>query len=889
MRTVAFGAALIFFSVAFSPASKLSAQTIKIPEGNQEFYNWLDAMGVPDTTDADFVEVTRHWGDSEYKTTFFAFLLEESETTLRILDGDLKTETLKKSAASPQYPEVRVRYTYEKKDLVEFGEKERKSELTSSFTEYGGRMSRCVSMAMFSRVCAAQGHNLLANRLLFVAVGDAERRQGGGAPMNLTFTELLKREIAHGKTWEGITRFGDIKHSRQDLLQYFQGIKQEFPEHENAERVAETIRILKRMVVEDEKRFEAGETSDLSGEQLVADLIFRLRDQNGQQFSQPGSCDIFWNDRPFMHKQEKDPTKYSPAWQLKKLGVEAVPLLIEALDDDSFTRSVGFHRDFYFSHSVLRVSDCAERILGEIAGRSFYVRQNTAGTMSKDAKNAGTKKQVESWWKDYQDLGELAVLRSAVEKGDRNSASQAVLLAKRYPESAIKAIELGLQSSSEAWNRVGMLQATESLPNSIRLHELLIRQMREAAELYERVEAAKMLAKRGSSLALQEMKQQWRERVGLESKKDRELVRVVWFFEKHGDVESIDLMRRHFFDTPIEIRIAEVDALGEWFQRVNLAEQSGDESAKLRRALLRFLQQALKDKERKLGYSGSRGGYKFINPRVCDFAAYFLSQADFNFEFESNAPQWKRDLQQAKIDNQIRLSQGYPAQKIQEPQRNEGLPEEKIAPLLDGFVTAIEKQQPQNWQRFGRLIEALGYRSMPAIQKRVERVAEEERPEAQSKAVETELRKLFQRVANRVEQVDVLPLSGEPQSRSFLLGKSLSGEVLIDAMIGISKSLKGDTRGFTLILSRDERLLGVIADLRFTNVAPAEQNSSGTWLFNRFVSVGETSLEGSYGTIVKGAFLNPKTHREMIQIVDKVLVNPPGEEVLIEIQVYRDK
>jgi hypothetical protein len=31
--------------------------------------------------------------------------------------------------------------------------------------------------------------------------------------------------------------------------------------------------------------------------QRVAELIFQLRDQNGMQFSQPGSCDIFADPR----------------------------------------------------------------------------------------------------------------------------------------------------------------------------------------------------------------------------------------------------------------------------------------------------------------------------------------------------------------------------------------------------------------------------------------------------------------------------------------------------------------------------------------------------------------------------------------------------------------
>ena len=76
---------------------------------------------------------------------------------------------------------------------------------------------------------------------------------------------------------------------------------------------------------------------------------------------QPGSCDIF---------DTLAGKKGTPAHKLVDLGYEAVPQLIEHLDDERYTRSVGYHRNFYFSHHVLRVSECAMTIISRIAGRS---------------------------------------------------------------------------------------------------------------------------------------------------------------------------------------------------------------------------------------------------------------------------------------------------------------------------------------------------------------------------------------------------------------------------------------------------------------------------------------------------------------------------------------
>ena len=138
----------------------------------------------------------------------------------------------------------------------------------------------------------------------------------------------------------------------------------------------------------DRKPFE-----QLSKKEQIAELIFQLRDQNGHQFSQPGSCDIF---DPISVKQD------TPAHRLVKMGYDAVPQLIEAMEDQRFTRSVGFHRNFYFSHHVLRVGDCALTILERITGRSFWEASSTFSYMSKDQKAAETKKIAQVWYEEFK-------------------------------------------------------------------------------------------------------------------------------------------------------------------------------------------------------------------------------------------------------------------------------------------------------------------------------------------------------------------------------------------------------------------------------------------------------------------------------------------------------
>ena len=92
------------------------------------------------------------------------------------------------------------------------------------------------------------------------------------------------------------------------------------------------------------------------------------------------------------------------------MGYDAVPQLIHHLEDERFTRSVGFHRNFYFSHHVLRVSDCALAILEEIAGLRFW--------QSTDKEVAKSKERVVAWYAELKKKGEKGFLTEATERGE---------------------------------------------------------------------------------------------------------------------------------------------------------------------------------------------------------------------------------------------------------------------------------------------------------------------------------------------------------------------------------------------------------------------------------------------------------------------------------------
>ena len=55
----------------------------------------------------------------------------------------------------------------------------------------------------------------------------------------------------------------------------------------------------------------------------------------------------------------------------RRVGFPAVRYLLEDFSSDDYTRCIDFHRSFYLSHHVLRVSDCVQQVLYRITDHYF--------------------------------------------------------------------------------------------------------------------------------------------------------------------------------------------------------------------------------------------------------------------------------------------------------------------------------------------------------------------------------------------------------------------------------------------------------------------------------------------------------------------------------------
>ena len=463
--------------------------------------------------------------------------------------------------------------------------------------------------------------------------------------------ETPPNDAARQAMWHTVMDFEEPLVSRQQLLAEFASIVTNYPDSQYHQQAAEAVGILKRMIAEDAAHAKTAPTNPdlLPTGDRVRELIFQLRDQNGHQWSQPGWCDIFLDHRG----------TNSPASKLVAMGYAAVPQLIIALDDATFTRSVGYWRDFTYSHTVLTVGDCAAAILQRIAGRTFYEPGSTSGYMSNEHKDAATRQAVEAWWRQFQQEGEELTLIEGTETGDRNAPSQAEFLIDRYPKVALAPLIKGTKNSTDEWIRTRLVQLFEKFDSPAAV-TFLEQEMNRGASSPS-VVAAAILNRKGRREAITTMIREWERSWNTgpaDMKGANELVR---FLASVDSPEAITALGAKLQDCSLNTRMAVVETVGEggswWYNQ----SAKTNRSLATRDACEKLLVAALQDAGQEMGESGSRMGKSYIDPRVCDMAGFFLNQRwPERYNFDLSASLKIRDAQCLDCENHWRHAHNLP-------------------------------------------------------------------------------------------------------------------------------------------------------------------------------------------------------------------------------------
>lgn len=635
--------------------SSLAAEEVSAEA--KECFEWFATLGHPDPKDATWAEIGTgvyyyEDGDQPKRVTSPGFLLGGEGDKFHVLFPDLTERTFTKTGhGAKAYEKVGA----EPRDFVEMvkgllGELQAPPESRKS--RFRAKLGHKAETFHYAYICWRKGEFVLAQQL-YDEASKLEcsfiRDQRASKP---AMREALEIELGHAAMWDAVLHAGGSSLggemwardeelvSRGKLLEMFRRIIRLYPHSVQIDRAKASVAILEKMVKEDAAHafVSRDDLAKLPVDRQVSELIFQLRDQNGHQSSQPGWCDIF----------EMNAEEESPAHQLVKLGTAAVPQLVDVLGDDRFSRSVGFHRNFHFSHTILTVGDCAEAILSRIARKNFYTPRSTSSYMSRDDDVAATKKEVREWWEGFQRKGEKQSLIDDIASGEVDPGPLYVRLRELDAAAADRAVLDGVVKVQEPWLVRRFIDVLANVKGDAATKQLLAR-ARGDGDLNVRLSAMTCLLNDDHPEALPLVIEQWRRLGRADSNGIRDGVEVtIRLLVACGNTVAMQELVKEWDLRPIYERFEIVSILGELlhadanddFNSIRLKPQE----VEARDIAIRLLAHALEDSAIRAGSTGGRGNFNYSNPRICDFALWALNRMDpKTYAFSPKASRRTRD------------------------------------------------------------------------------------------------------------------------------------------------------------------------------------------------------------------------------------------------------
>ena len=640
-------------------------------------FGWFSKLGFPDVATCPYVKIadgnwTQVGEEAPPRADYsYGFLLGTNGPVFRALTVDLREETLtNRDDKTNEYKSI----GFKGWDLKAEADAAIQSGMTPSERDewsvfpFRPTLSKRAQLFVLGWACWRQELTNEAEGLYEQSRQSRtwDRRYEG----TNTFRELVERDIAYTEIWRATLCFGDLAFSRPQLLAMFDAIATNYPDSEYHKQAAQTTEMLRRMIAEDKSHAKIATIplAQLPVEAQVRELIFELRDQNGHQYSQPGWCDIF--DEAFVRGNTN-----TPAHRLVRLGYAAVPQLIAALDDPTLTRSVGYWRNFRFSHTVLTVGDCSEAILDRISGRSFFVPGYTSSYMSKDQMSGATKKSAEAWWAEFQRKGEEQMLIDEVSSPGNDAPGEAEILCRKYPDAAAPALISGIKGATNDWIRAELIRRAGTI-RSPEVTDFLTMEMTNSPDMDARIAAADVIIRTDKKAAVTVMINEWEEVVP-QPPGDDDGPSVAGFLASSDSPEAIAALARGMQRQTAGTRIAIIQDFDLWSLDPWSFGRRATNSPATRAAIEALLVSELRDTEEQTGYSGSMNGKDFFNPRVCDMAGFILMELFTNrYAFNLSATRKVRDRQRIECINTWRKAHHLPSLPLPAPSTTHVKPEQ---------------------------------------------------------------------------------------------------------------------------------------------------------------------------------------------------------------------
>lgn len=865
---------------------------------NQQLFEWFDQLGFQDLTKLPVVKVPRdssHDTLPHYRYGFLGQQTDEQATVHFIYLGQHDFSMLTKDGE----PGPGTQLT--KTELAEFANAVLKDyentislERSDPLRHFGSRLNEGSEFIVLARVCAAREQPELARKLIDAAEELLNKFHSPTQPAK-TLQKLFADDLAKEEMWSIIEAFGDTDISRKQLLDRTERMLKNYPESSYESRAKETVKILRQMVAEDQAHQTPQNFDKLSTKEKVAELIFQLRDQRGVQISQPGRCDIFFGDNldELCKILGTEPPPPSPAKQLVDIGLEAVPQLLDALDDQRFTRSVGYHRNFYFSHSVLRVSHVAETILEKIGNHDF---RPPSGSGDEDI-----RKEVQQWWDEVQEKGELPVLIKATKRGNYNSPPNARYLVKKYPGSAVDAIAIGIQNSEAPWVRRELIEAAGQLGKpAASIFEGIIKN---SPKRYVRITAAIELVKIKPDLAVDAMIAEWKAVTSEHARSPSTMQRLktherdlIAFLASSKSLDAIKALRDQYEVYPVAVRFELATAFGTSEQSVsysgigagvslNVPDELPVMDAEHEKVIESLLINAMADPSRRVGLAGNWDGYEFEDPRICDVAGFVLAKRlPDKYSFDPSAKPDVVEQQRIRVINQWRKENGMELLAEFKPRSVKPLPDAQTKSKLQVFLHAMDDQ---HMRVALNEIRELGIGTLPAIVQTLKTYPSDREGKEQLSQLANEFSTMITKVNIKKKSVS-LPADMKLELQA-MQGKPLNPGSLADFLTYFASNLPDGATGIKISIDRTNAVSAMVMNVELTDQWPPDNGEQRMWTLFSKIEPNENEMHSSGNSFSLERATERDAYERFAKSIEKALKSRYDQPLEIRLLLIRDK
>lgn len=722
---------------ADDPAPAAPAGQAGLTDADRAFFAWWDTKGFPDVGKLPFVTLDepergvvgdRHSKEREAFPAG-AFLIRDDGKRVTLFLTDLQTlEAPLKAATKGEEKGWNRAVEYRKADLaawvrqgLDIVSKEGPEipwfDKSDPFGAHRWSIpNQAFRIAVLARALAARGEDALARTMCDRALHEETRpamteQYGDDDPRPRASYESIQASIESESRVVLEERFGDPRLSWEDLLAAHEAWARAFsPKSLSAKEGS--IPILRRMA-EDARARKASPPKPLDRQtppERLQTLIHDLQEVGGTFFDT-------WGFGGSQTDEKKGPQPANV--QLEALGFDAVPALIEALDDVRFTRTLEYyetgHGQYRSSFHVLQVGEMAWMILDRVASGALKAA-NAGGPPTSGRPTR--RRAAEEWFSTVKARGEKAILIEQIAKGTWESRAAADRLVKLDPEAAVKPLETGILAGGERAGRANLVYVLASLksPSAVGAMLRLLDPLRGSEEA---TVVAASLWKNGKREGLDALIRWWKEAGSPAA--DSSPFGFGGFGARHlvgalvgtGDPDAVRALAAGIGTRSTHDRVEIVRAFAPrgkdgWREPHEMAMKAEAEPL-----IETLLAERLSDGDRAEGlHMGSEGIGD--EPVVGEMAAWTLAERyPSRWKFDEKASEKDRATARVALANRWRAAHGQSSLEETKP-KIDPLPPEKAKPLVAAWLAAGDDEAAREVAEAAIVSAGLG--ALPAVQ-----------------------------------------------------------------------------------------------------------------------------------------------------------------------------